>query len=80
MDDAEKCIQYESKWYKGYIRRAKAYQKKGISYRQNAIDSYDDAILAVKAEHDSNISADNKLINELKRHVINVFKNYEKQT
>jgi len=54
LNDAEQCIESQPTWYKGYIRRAKAYQTKGVLYKHNAIDSYDDAILVVQRELENN--------------------------
>ena len=73
LNDAERCIESNPTWYKGYLRRAKSFQKKGITSKQHAIDSYEDAILAVERDRDNSTSNRNtntnnteKVLKELK--------------
>ena len=41
LEDAEYCVEFQPTWPKGYMRRAKAFEKKGTEYRRDAIDSCD---------------------------------------
>jgi len=72
LNDAERCIESNPTWYKGYLRRAKSFQTKGIKSKQNAIDSYEDAILAVERGRDDNDNSNSntnnteKVLKELK--------------